>query len=580
MLDHVIRGGRIVDGTGGPPFVGDVAISGDRIIAVGNVAAESAQTTDARGLLVTPGFVDIHTHYDGQASWDALLMPSSLHGVTSVAFGNCGVGFAPARADRHAWLIDLLEGVEDIPGTALAEGLTWDWETFPEYLDALDRRRFVLDVGAHMPHAPLRAYVMGEPGGDPSAVPTAAEMRTMAQLVVEAIDAGALGFSTSRTMVHRTKAGETIATYRAPDEELLAIARAIGKCGRGVIQLISDAYLLADEAFADDEFNLIEKMADLSGRPLSLTVQQVGHLPDRWRWMFERVAALRQRGHDVRAQVAARAIGAIVGLRTSSNPFAFTPTWATLADLSFEERLTRVRQPAIRQRLLSEVREPSCHPLAAVMADSFGRLFRMADPVDYEPAPDRSLGAEAIRLGRDPAAHTLEVMLEEEGSRLLYMPSLNYAHGSLDDVHEMMSADFALFGLSDGGAHCGAICDASFPTTAISLWPQGIRSGRSIPLETAVNGYTQRNARQMGWNDRGVLMPGYLADLNLIDEHDLALPPPDAVHDLPAGGMRLVQRARGYRMTIKRGEVTFLDGVPTEARPGRLMRGPAEPAPV
>ena len=577
MLDLKICGGRLVDGTGRALFAGDVGISGERIVAVGRVDGEAARTIDAQGLLVTPGFVDIHTHYDGQASWDSLLLPSSLHGVTSVAFGNCGVGFAPARPDRHGWLIDLLEGVEDIPGTALAEGLTWDWETFPDYLDALDRRRFAVDVGAHMPHAPLRAYVMGDRGADPSAVPSASEMREMALLTVEAVEAGALGFSTSRTMVHRTRSGTAIGTVRAPEGELLAIAEALGKLGRGVIQLISDAYLLADQRFAESEFQLIERIAALSGRPLSLTVQQVGHLPDRWRWMFDRIVELRSGGLDVRAQVGARGIGAIVGLRTTSNPFAFTPAWQELARLDFPERLASVRQPAVRERLLREVREPNDHPFAAAFADCYLRLFRMADPVDYEPSPDRSLAAEAERLGRDPAEHALEVMLEEDGSRLLYMPSLNYADGNLDAVHEMMSADFALFGLSDGGAHCGAICDASFPTTALSLWPRGNRSGRSIPIEAVVPGYSQRNAKQVGWNDRGALLPGYLADINLIDQDTLALPPPEPVHDLPAGGMRLIQAARGYRFTIKRGQIIFADGAATNARPGRLVRGPAEP---
>jgi len=573
MLDVKIFGGRLVDGTGAAPFIGDVGISGERIVAVGAIDQEAARVIDATGLTVTPGFVDIHTHYDGQASWDSLLMPSSLHGVTSVAFGNCGVGFAPARNDRHDWLIDLLEGVEDIPGTALAEGLSWDWQTFPDYLDALSRRRYSIDVGAHVPHAPLRAYVMGDRGADPAALPTSGEMDRMAALTVDAIAAGALGFSTSRTMVHRTRAGLPIPTMRAPEEELLTIARAIGHAGTGVIQLISDAYLLADEGFATSEFALIEKIAKLSGRPLSLTVQQVAHLPERWRWMYQQIAQLRDLGLDVRAQVAARGIGAIVGLRTSSNPFAFTPAWGELADLPFEARLARIRTPAVRDRLLREVKEPSDHPFAAAMANCYDRLFRMDDPVDYEPAPARSLAAEAENAGREPAEYALDVILEEDGQRLLYMPSLNYARGNLDDVHEMMSAEFALFGLSDGGAHCGAICDASFPTTALSFWPKGNRSGRAIPIEEVVHGYSQRNARQVGWHDRGALLPGQLADINLIDLGALALPPPEPVYDLPAGGMRLIQRARGYRQTIKRGTTTFEHGEPTGALPGRLVRG-------
>lgn len=580
MLDLKITGGRIVDGTGAPPFVGDIGIRGGRIVAVGEGGETARREIVADGLLVTPGFIDIHTHYDGQASWDSMLAPSSLHGVTSIAFGNCGVGFAPAKPDRHDWLINLLEGVEDIPGTALAEGLTWDWVTFPEYLDALNRRRYAVDVGAHLPHAPLRAYVMGERGGDPQAVPTADEMATMAALTVEAIEAGALGLSTSRTIIHRTRAGELIGTVRAPEEEMLAIARAMGALGRGVFQLISDAYLLADESFAEREFELIEKIAALSGRPLSLTVQQTRQLPDRWRWMYRRIEALRAKGLDVRAQVAARAIGGIMGIRTNMNPFGFTPGWQEIASLPFPQRLARMRDPSFRDRLLREVKEPSDHPFAAQMAGCHDQAFRMSDPVDYEQSQDCSIGAEARRAGRDVWDHLYDVLLEDEGERLLYVPALNYAAGNLDDVHEMMSADFALYGLSDGGAHCGMICDASFPTTALAFWPRGNRSGLSIPLEQVVHGYTQRNARQVGWNDRGVLAPGYLADINVIDPDALALRPPTPVYDLPAGGMRLIQHARGYRWTIKRGEVTFANGEPTGALPGRLIRGAAAAAPV
>jgi N-acyl-D-aspartate/D-glutamate deacylase len=570
MLDLKISGARLVDGTGSAPYVGDIGISGEKIVAVGQVDMPAARTIDATGMIVTPGFVDIHTHYDGQASWDPYLMPSSLHGVTSVAFGNCGVGFAPALPERREWLIDLLEGVEDIPGTALAEGLTWDWETFPEYLDALDRRHFAVDVGAHMPHAPLRVYVMGERGADPLAIPTASENSRMAALTVEAIKAGALGFSTSRTMVHKSKSGQTIGTFRAPHEELLTIARAMGDLGAGVIQLNSDAYLSGDETFAQSEFDLIEQMAAVSKRPISLTVQQVHHLPDRWRWMYSRIKALRKKGYDVRGQVGARGIGAIRGLRVSSHPLSGTQTWERLTSLPFEQRIAQLRNPATRAQVLAEAAQHVDSPFGS--SEPYDRMYRMMDPMDYEPSADRSMAAEAARAGRDPADYVYDVLLENDGERLLYVAAINYAHGNLDDVHAMMSEDFALFGLSDGGAHCGFICDASFPTTTVGFWPRGNRAGRSIPLEAVVHGYTQRNARHVGWSDRGVLAPGYLADINVIDYDALALPPPDAVHDLPAGGMRLLQRARGYRWTIKRGQVTFEDGVPTNALPGRLVR--------
>lgn len=573
MLDLLITGGSLVDGTGAPAFDGDVGISGDRIVRVGKIAAPAHQTIDASGLTVTPGFVDIHTHYDGQATWDSQLAPSSLHGVTSLAFGNCGVGFAPARPDRHEWLINLLEGVEDIPGTALSEGMSWGWESFPQYLDILGRREFAVDIGAHMPHAALRSYVMGDRGGDMEAQPSVAEMAEMARLTVAAIAAGALGFSTSRTIVHRTRDGHTIGTARVKDNELSAIAQAIGELGKGVIQLISDAYLLADEAFAAHELDLVEHLAQISRRPISMTVQQIPDLPERWRWMIGRIDGMRERGLDVRAQVACRAIGGILGLRTSVNPFLYTPYWQKLEPLSLPERVNAMRQPDVRTRLLHEIGLPNSNPLAAFITRGFHRMFRMDDPVDYEPPPEKSIAAEASRAGRDVIEHVYDVLLEEDGNRLIYMPSVNFAAGNLDDVHAMMASDAALYGLSDGGAHCGMICDASFPTTAMTLWPRGNRAGLSFPLERLVHGYTQRNARHVGWHDRGVLAEGYLADLNVIDLGALALPPPEPVYDLPAGGMRLMQHARGYRWTVKSGQVTRRDGQFTGALPGRLVRG-------
>ena len=574
MFDLLIRNGTVIDGTGAAGFPADVAIKDGTIAAVApGIAGQAREEIDASGLIVAPGFVDIHTHFDGQVSWDSQLAPSCYHGVTSVVMGNCGVGFAPARPDRHDWLINLLEGVEDIPGTALAEGLTWDWETFPDYLDALDRRQFTMDLGTQMPHAPLRTYVMGDRGADSMSEPSDDEIAEMARLAAEAIEHGALGFSTSRTIVHRTRSGESIGTSRAPERELLAIAEAIGRTGKGVIQLISDAYLTDDDAFAEAELELVRKIAITSGRPVSITVQQTTNVPGRWRMMYDRIEAMRDDGLDIRAQVAVRAIGSIMGFRLSGNPFMGTPTFARLQELRGDERIAELKKPDIRARILEEHKQPVEGPFGEVVAREFHHMFRMRDPVNYEPREENSILAEAQAAGVDPAEFVYDVLLEDNGTRLLYFPALNFVSGDLGVVEQMMQADYALFGLSDAGAHCGIICDASFPTTAIQFWPQRASKAGGQSLEAMIHGYSQRNARHVGWHDRGVVARGYLADLNLIALDELALPPPEMVTDLPAGGLRLVQKARGYRATIKRGVVTMRDGELTGANPASLIRG-------
>ncbi|MCS6986114.1 MAG: amidohydrolase family protein [Sphingomonadaceae bacterium] len=572
MLDCVIRGATVIDGTGAPARTADVGIQGDRIAEVGRISAPARRVIAAEGLWCTPGFIDLHTHYDGQASWDPWLAPTSLNGVTTIAMGNCGVGFAPARPDMHHTLIALLEGVEDIPGTALAEGLTWDWESFPDYLDALARRRFTMDVAVHLPHAALRCYVMGERGADHRERPTEAERAQMAHLTREALRAGALGFSTSRTLVHRSRDGAHIGTFMAGAEELLAIAGALRDEGKGVIQLISDAYLTPDDAFAERELALIEAMARVSGRPLSFTVQQADEAPDRFRHLLEAIARMVGQGLDVKGQVAPRPIGVVLGFQASVHPFLLCPSWRALMARPFAERITALAETDLQARLLAEHAAVNARDFARLVTKGFHRMFRMGEVVDYEPRPETSLAAEAARLGRDPAAHALEVLLEDEGRRLLYMPLVNFARGDLDDVHAMMTAPHTLYGLSDGGAHCGTICDASFPTTTLALWPRGNRSGRSIPVEELVRGLSWRNARHLGWADRGRIAPGLRADLNLIDPAALAVPAPRMVFDLPAGGGRLLQEPRGFVLTIVAGEVTHADGRPTGALPGRLIR--------
>jgi len=572
-LDLLIQNGLIIDGSGQPGFVGNVGIRGGKIVAVGAVEGPAIRVLEANGALITPGFVDIHTHYDGQATWDGVLAPSSINGVTSIAMGNCGVGFAPARKDKHDWLIALLEGVEDIPGTALAEGLTWDWETFPQYLDALARRQFSVDIGAHVPHAALRAYVMGDRGGDHLEHPSAAEIAEMERLTLEALKAGAIGFSTSRTYVHRSRNGDTIGTLSATEAELMGAARAIKAAGRGVIQLISDAYLTPDDGFAERELDLIANLARACGQRLSFTVQQTDDAPDRWRYIADKVAEMAKAGLPVSMQVAPRPLGVILSFAATVNPFFLTPTYRSLMGLELEARLKQLALPHIRSQILTEHKGIQPPGMAAGIVQGFGKMFRMTDPVDYEPTPDMSLKAHAEALGLDAAAYAYDTLLEEGGHRLLYQPLINYARGDLSDVYGMMTADHTLYGLSDGGAHCGTICDGSFPTTSLALWSHGDKSGRKIALETLIHGYTRRNAEHVGWMDRGLIAPGMLADLNVIDLEALSLSPPQIVQDLPAGGTRLLQTAHGYRWTIKSGVVTFENGEWTGLLPGRLLRG-------
>jgi N-acyl-D-amino-acid deacylase len=573
-MDLIIKNGEVVDGTGAPKFRGDVGVKDGRIVAVGKVDGVAKRTIDAQGAIVTPGFVDIHTHYDGQVSWDSMLAPSSINGVTSTAMGNCGVGFAPARADKHDFLIRLLEGVEDIPGTALHEGLAWDWESFPDYLDALSRRSYAIDIGAHMPHAPLRSYVMGDRGADHTVAPTAHEIEHMRRLTFEALQAGALGFSTTRTTFHRSRDGQNVGTLTASEEELLGITGALREAGKGVVQLISDAYLTNDDEFAGRELRLIRSIAETTGRKVSFTVQQNDDAPNRWRQIFEEIVAMRGRGLDVSAQVAPRPVGAILSFSATANPFIACPTWRRIAAaLKGDALIAELKNPEVKAKILAEHLHVNLTGNSGVLTKGYTRMFRLTDPADYEPRAEDSLQAEADRLGRDTADYVYDTLLEEDGRRLVYLPINNYFHGNLDDVHGMMTSPYTLYGLSDGGAHCGTICDGSFPTTTIALWSKGSKSGHVMPLESLVHGYTQRNASHVGWHDRGAVKVGQLADLNIIDLDKLSLSPPEIVRDLPAGGTRLLQAAKGYRQTVKSGVVTFEGGKWTGETPGQLVRG-------
>ena len=575
--DLIIRNGTVVDGTGATPRTADVAITNGVVTAVeARVAGSGTREINADGLTVTPGFVDIHTHYDGQATWDPVLAPSSIHGVTSIVMGNCGVGFAPAKPtpDQHDWLISLLEGVEDIPGTALAEGLTWDWETFADYLDALGRRSFALDVATQVTHAPLRVYVMGPRGANPDETPTVDELATMAAHVRAGIQAGALGFTTSRTYVHRTRDGAPLGTRTSSIDELTVLATAMAETGRGVIQMISDAYQSPDAAYVADEMALMRSLVAATGRPLSMTVQQPEPLPDRWREMTAWVNQCVADGLPLKTQMSARPIGVLQGLSATINPLVLCPSYQQVAKLPLPELVAALRDPERRQRIIDEHHASNVEGMLAEIVGGFHKLFPMGDPVDYEPSPTTSIAAVAAAAGRDPVDLVLDILVERGGNQLLYMPLFNYANGNLDDVREMLLTPNALMGLSDAGAHCGAISDGSMTTTALALWCRDRAQGTTLPLELMVHHMTQRTAQHVGWFDRGVIAPGYIADLNVIDMATLAAHPPSIIHDLPAGGRRLMQTATGYRHTFKRGVESFADGQHTGALVGTLVRGP------
>lgn len=565
MHDILIRGGSVIDGTGQDPFVADVAISDGRITEVGRVDGPARRTLDAAGLLVTPGWIDIHTHYDGQASWDPYMTPSSWHGVTTAIMGNCGVGFAPSRVQQRQWMLDLMEGVEDIPGVVLSEGVNWEWESFPEYLDALDRRPRIMDVGAQIPHCALRVYAMGERGAarEPA---TQEDIDLMARLVQEGVQAGALGFSSSRTIVHRTKHGQAVPSLDAATHELISIARAMGQTGKGVNQLISDFDDL------DSEFALIRGMAEQSGRPISFTLLQHDFLPQRWKEVLRRTSLARDQGLMLRTQVACRPVGMVHGLECSMNPFFLAPSYLAIADLPLAERVRTMRDPAVRARILTEWTQAPENRRLHSITQHFHKLYPMGERIDYEPRPEDSVAAIAARLGRPAAEVAYDMLLEDEGRRKFNFPMYNYSDHNLETVREMMTHPAALFGLSDAGAHCGYICDASFPTFLLTHWGRDRTRGDKLALPFLVHGQTLRNAQAMGIHDRGAIRAGMRADINLIDFDRLDLTTPEVVNDLPAGGRRLVQHSTGYVQTLVAGQVVMENGEATGALPGRLVR--------
>ena len=572
MHDLVIRGGTVVDGTGAAPRTADVAVDDGRISAVGALdGAGGRRTVDADGALVTPGWVDIHTHYDGQATWDEVLAPSSWHGVTTIVTGNCGVGFAPASPDSHEWLIGLMEGVEDIPGTALSEGMDWDWETFPEYLDALDRRRFTVDVGTQIAHGAVRAYVMGERGArNEPAGPD--DIAAMYDIVKEAVSAGALGFSTSRTIAHRAIDGEPVPGTYAAEDELFGIGAALGDLGTGIFELAPMGAAGEDVVAPVKEVDWMRRLSAAISRPVTFALLQVSAAPDLWRELMEVSRRSADEGAQLWPQVAARATGLLSGLQTTLCLFDAVPAFQELKQkgLRDEALVAALRDPEVRRAIVSY--EPD-EAAGRMLEDAFTVTFVLGTPPDYEPGPERSLLGIAAATGRRPLEVAYDVMLESDGKGLLYYPILNYASMSLDPVREMLLHPRAVAGLGDGGAHCGAICDSSQPTFMLTHWVRDRTRGERLPLEWVVKKQTHDTARLFGLGDRGTLEPGMLADVNVIDYERLQLGTPVVVTDLPAGGRRIVQDAVGYIATMKSGVSTFENGCDTGARPGALVRG-------
>jgi len=564
MPDLVIRGGSIADGFGGELYDADIAITGGRIVEIGQVTGRGREEIDARGRLVTPGFVDLHTHYDGQVTWSQEITPSSQNGVTTAVMGNCGVGFAPCRPADRQRLIELMEGVEDIPEPVLSAGLPWAWESFPDYLDWLAQRDFDIDIGAQLPHAALRVYVMGERGArrDPA---TPADNSAMAMLAAAAMRAGALGFSTSRTLNHRTSTGDYTPTLKAGEDELTAIAGAMHQEGRSVLQFV------LDQASIDEDLPMLLRVGHNTGCPMSFSVAQADRAPGRWRQTLDTIRAATASGLSITAQIAARPVGLLLGLELSRNPFQTHPSYRAIAHLPLAERLARLRRPETRAAILHEQATATDDPL--FFRPNYDKMYLLGDPPDYEQPPEQALGPQARRQGRPPEELAYEAMLSDDGRGMLYVPFLNYADGNLDAVHEMLRHPNAVPGLSDGGAHCGIICDASFPTYLLTHWTRDRRRGDKLSIPFVVAAQARKTALSVGLADRGVIALGYKADLNVIDYHRLHLHPPKVHYDLPVGGRRLSQRIDGYDATIVSGVVTQRHGEATGARPGRLLRG-------
>ncbi len=568
MNDLLIKNARIVDGTGRPAFSGEVAVADGRIVHVGKAGSggTARRVIDAAGRLLTPGFVDIHTHYDAQATWDEKLTPSSWHGCTTVVFGSCGVGFAPAHPARHEWLIGLMEGVEDIPGAALTEGIQWEWESFDEYLDALSRRAYMMDIGAQVPHGALRAYVMGERGANNEEA-TADDVDQMRAVLLQGLKAGALGFSTSRTLLHKSRDGDPVPGTFAGERELFGLGHALREAGHGVFQVAGEHHDMRNE------IKWMKALAMEMGRPVSFNLSQTYERPGLWREVLSDLEDAVADGAPLIAQVAGRSIGVLMCWQGTAHPFIAKTAYCNVGWLDWEERKAKLHDPEVKKAIL-EGEHLDVGPLGNLVTQSLDKTFIVDDAFDYEPAPEQSVAAIAARTGRTAQEVAYEAMMRDDGTGMLYFPLFNYAGGDLEILHTLHGHPATRMGLSDAGAHCGAICDGGMPTFMLTHWARDRSRGPRFSLEHIVYRQTKQTAELFGLLDRGVIAPGYRADFNVIDLDALAFDKPEMAFDLPSGGRRLVQGARGYAYTICAGTVVSEDGAPTGALPGRLMRGP------
>ncbi len=556
--DLIIKNGEVFDGTGGPSVRADVAVK-DGIIAkvASSIEGEADRIIDAEGRIVTPGFVDVHTHYDGQATWDSHLNPSSNLGTTTIVMGNCGVGFAPCKPEDHQVLVQLMEGVEEIPGSAMDEGLPWNWESFPEFLDALEERPRDIDIAALLPHGPLRVYVMGERAVNREPA-TAEDIEKMKVLIKEGIDAGAVGFSTSRTLVHRSSSGENIPTYRAATEELKSLGESLSAEKGSVFQMISDW------EDADDEFSIIREIAERSGAKGTFTLLDLAPTPDLWHEQLKRIESAQEAGLDIRGQVISRPVGILMGHPASMHTFYARPTYKALAELPWDERIEKLRDPEIKARILREESEQP-HVFVEIFEKRFRNMYPLEDPIEYLPSRDTSVVAMAEKEGREPSEWLYDYFLGNNGNNLVYIPAANFS----ENIHEMLTHPYTVSALGDGGAHVGSICDTSANVYVLTKW---VKDRKQIELTQAINMLCRQPAELYSLLDRGLIAEGMKADLNVIDFEELKLRTPHIVHDLPAGGTRFLQNADGIDITIKAGEVIYENGEPTGALPGRLVR--------